>query len=64
MELADYVVVEPLGVWHSTEGRMYPKGSIIKLPANLKVTADSSVQRVAEPEDETRRRGRPPKATE
>ena len=58
-DLADFIVVAE-EVWHSTEGKMYRKGEIIRLPANLKVTNESSVQPVKE-EEEPKRRGRPAK---
>lgn len=31
-------------LWHSTECRFYVKGDTIELPADIKITPDSSVQ--------------------
>lgn len=33
-------------LWHSTECRFYVKGDTIELPADIKITPDSSVQSI------------------
>lgn len=43
VELVEYEVVAD-ELWHSTDCRKYPKGAIVKLPAGLKLTDESSVR--------------------
>jgi hypothetical protein len=45
IEMAEFKVVAD-SLWHSGECRPYKKGDIVKLPANTKVTDESSIARV------------------
>ncbi len=46
-ELVEFEVVAD-ALWHSSECRPYKKGDIVKLPADTKVTPESSIRRLSD----------------